>query len=142
VRKTYGRNIEALRGVSVHVGRGEIFGLLGPNGAGKTTLVKIMTTVVHPNRAAGTILGRPLGNRRKLALIGYLPENHHFPTYLTGAQLLDYYAALARVSRSTRKKRTGELLERVGMTAWANTRIGSYSKGMVQRLRSLVGRVS
>src|SRR5437867_707755 len=87
VRKTYGRGprrIEALRGVDIQVGRGEIFGLLGPNGAGKSTLVKIMMTVVHPDRAMGTILGRPLGNRKKLAVIGYLPENHRFPPYLTG----------------------------------------------------------
>lgn len=134
VRKTYPGKIEALRGVNVQVGRGEIFGLLGPNGAGKSTLVKIMMTVVHADQAMGTLLGRPLGNRRKLAAIGYLPEGHRFPTYLTGAQLLDSYAALAKVPRSTRRTRAGELLDRVGMTQWADTRIGKYSKGMMQRL--------
>lgn len=134
VHKTYGRKIQALRGVNVQVGRGEIFGLLGPNGAGKTTLVKIMMTVVRPDRASGTMLGRPLGNRKKLAVVGYLPESHRFPPYLTGRILLEYYAALARVPAAVRSRRANELLERTGMSAWANTRISKYSKGMMQRL--------
>lgn len=134
VRKTYGRTIQALRGVNIQVGRGEIFGLLGPNGAGKTTLVKIMMTVVRPTHALGTLLGRPLGHRGKLARVGYLPEDHRFPGYLTGARLLDYYAALAKVPRARRKSNATRLLERVGMTDWAGTRVDKYSKGMLQRL--------
>lgn len=134
VRKTYPKNIQALRGVNVQVGRGEIFGLLGPNGAGKTTLVKIMMTVVRPTHALGTILGRPLGHRGKLARTGYLPENHRFPGYLTGLQLLDYYAALAKVSRADRRARAPKLLDQVGLSKWGDTRIEKYSKGMMQRL--------
>ena len=134
VRKTYARRIEALRGVNIQLGRGEVFGLLGPNGAGKSTLVKIMMTVVRPTYAAGTILGRPIGHRGKLARIGYLPESHRFPPYLTGLRLLDYYAALAKVPRSLRRRRAPELLDRVGMSEWGHTRIGQYSKGMMQRL--------
>ena len=134
VRKTYGKTIQALRGVNIQVGRGELFGLLGPNGAGKTTLVKIMMTVVRPDRALGTILGRPLGHRGKLARVGYLPESHRFPGYLKGAQLLDYYARLAKIPREQRRKNAAQLLDRVGMTQWANTRIDQYSKGMRQRL--------
>jgi ABC-2 type transport system ATP-binding protein len=134
VRKTYGRTIHALRGVNIQVGRGEIFGLLGPNGAGKTTLVKIMMSVVRPTRAFGTILGRPIGHRGKLAVTGYLPENHRFPGYLTGLQLLDYYAALAKVPRATRRKLAPSLLERVGLAQWGDARIDKYSKGMLQRL--------
>ena len=134
VTKTYGKKIHALRGVNIQVGRGEIFGLLGPNGAGKSTLVKIMMTVVRPDAALGTVLGRPLGNRKKLAVIGYLPENHRFPAYLTGMQLLDYYGRLAKVPSKLRRKRIPMLLDRVGMTRWADTRISKYSKGMMQRL--------
>ena len=134
VRKTYPRGIEALRGVNVQVGRGEIFGLLGPNGAGKTTLVKIMMTVVRPDQALGTILGRPLGNRRKLARIGYLPESHRFPPYLTGRQLLEHYAMLSQVPRVQRRRRSGELMDRMGMGSWVDVRVGKYSKGMMQRL--------
>ncbi len=137
VRKTYGRGpnrVEALRGVNIQVGRGEIFGLLGPNGAGKSTLVKIMMTVVRADEAMGTMLGRPLGNRKKLAVTGYLPENHRFPPYLTAVQLLDYYAALAKVERKRRRENAARLLTRVGMGEWADMRIGKYSKGMMQRL--------
>ncbi len=134
VTKTYDKEVHALRGVNVQVGRGEIFGLLGPNGAGKTTLVKIITTVVRPTKAMGTVLGRPLGNTRKRGLIGYLPENHRFPRYLTGAQVLDYYGALARVPRDLRRKRAAELLDRVGISEWADVRVSKYSKGMLQRL--------
>lgn len=134
VRKNYGRSVHALRGVNIQVGRGEIFGLLGPNGAGKTTLVKIMMTVVRPTRALGTILGRPLGHRGKLARIGYLPENHRFPGYLTGIQLLDYYAALAKVPRGVRRQRACKLLDGLGLASAGKMRIDKYSKGMSQRL--------
>ncbi len=133
-RKTYGKNIHALRGVNIQVARGEIFGLLGPNGAGKSTLVKIMMTVIKPDRLSGTVLGRPVGNRKKLAVTGYLPEAHRFPPYLTGNQLLDHYAALAKVPRDVRRKRAPILLDKVGMSQWADTRISKYSKGMLQRL--------
>jgi ABC-2 type transport system ATP-binding protein len=134
VRKTYGKSVHALRGVNIQVGRGEIFGLLGPNGAGKTTLVKIMMTVVRPTKALGTILGRPLGHRGKLARIGYLPENHRFPGYRTGFELLDYYAALSKVPRSVRRERAARLLDGLGLASAASTRIDRYSKGMAQRL--------
>ncbi len=134
VRKTYGRSIHALRGVNIQVGRGEIFGLLGPNGAGKSTLVKIMMTVVRPTHALGTILGRPIGHHGKLARTGYLPENHRFPGYLTGNQVLHHFAALAHVPGAVRKKNAGRLLDRLGMTKWADTRVSKYSKGMLQRL--------
>jgi ABC-2 type transport system ATP-binding protein len=134
VRKTYGKSIHALRGVNIQVGRGEIFGLLGPNGAGKTTLVKIMMTAVRPTKALGTILGRPLGHRGKLAKIGYLPESHRFPGYLTGLELLDYYAALAKVPRNVRRERACKLLDGLGLASAGRMRIDKYSKGMSQRL--------
>ncbi len=134
VAKTYKRNVRALRGIRMEVGRGEIFGLLGPNGAGKTTLVKIMMTVVRPTRAEGTLLGRPMGHKPTLAKVGYLPENHSFPPYFTGRQALEYYAAMAKVNRTTRKRRAAELLKMVGMSGWADARVGTYSKGMQQRV--------
>src|SRR6185295_12218567 len=115
VTKVYKGRVHALQGIAMQVGRGEIFGLLGPNGAGKSTLVKIMMTVVRPTRAEGTILGQPVGNKPTLARIGYLPENHRFPRYLTGRQVLDFFAALAKVDRPTRRRRAAELLETVGM---------------------------
>ena len=134
VIKIYPKRVHALQGVNMHVGCGEVFGLLGPNGAGKSTLVKIMMTVVRPTRAEGTILGHPIGHKPTLARVGYLPENHRFPRYLTGRQVLEFFAALAKVDRPTRRRRAAELLDVVGMSEWANTKIATYSKGMLQRV--------
>jgi ABC-2 type transport system ATP-binding protein len=134
VAKTYKGRIHALRGVSMKVAMGEIFGLLGPNGAGKSTLVKILMTVISPSRARGSVLGHPVGHKPTLARVGYLPEHHRFPDYLTGGQVLEFYAGLCGVGRADRKKRRGELLELVGMTRWGDTRVKSYSKGMRQRI--------
>ena len=134
VAKTYGRNVRALRGIRMEVRPGEIFGLLGPNGAGKSTLVKIMMTVIRPSRAEGTLLGRPIGHKPTLARVGYLPEHHQIPAYLTCRQALDLFAALSKVDHAARKRRVTELLEQVGMASWADARIGTCSKGMQQRI--------
>jgi ABC-2 type transport system ATP-binding protein len=134
VSKTYKGRIRALQGITMQVRRGEVFGLLGPNGAGKSTLVKIMMTVIRPTQAKGTMLGRPIGHKPTLARVGYLPEHHRFPEYLTGAQVLDFYGALAKVPRKDRRQRSAKLLEMVGMTAWADKRVRGYSKGMRQRI--------
>jgi ABC-2 type transport system ATP-binding protein len=134
VSKTYRRRIRALRDVSLQVRKGEIFGLLGPNGAGKSTLVKIMMTVVRPTTAEGTILGQPVGDKPVLARVGYLPENHRFPRYLTGRQSIEFFAGLSGVDRARRRRRAGELLDIVGMSDWGDTKVSQYSKGMMQRV--------
>ncbi len=134
VEKTYNGKIHALRDVRMQVHAGEIFGLLGPNGAGKSTLVKIMMTAVRPNRAEGTLLGHPIGHKTTLRRVGYLPEHHRFPRYLTGRQSLEFYAALARVDKPIRRSRATELLDTIGMTNWADKKIATYSKGMMQRV--------
>ncbi|HZW11141.1 MAG TPA: ABC transporter ATP-binding protein [Phycisphaerales bacterium] len=134
VAKTYRGKIHALKGISMRVRRGEVFGLLGPNGAGKSTLVKILMTVIRPSRCDGTMLGHPVGSRPVLRRVGYLPEHHRFPPYLTGAQVLDFYAAMTEVNRADRRRRTPELLELVGMRDWAKTKVSRYSKGMRQRV--------
>src|SRR5690606_3295784 len=129
VEKVYPGGVRALDAAAMRVMRGEIFGLLGANGAGKSTLVKILMTVVRPTRLEGTMLGAPVGRRETLARVGYLPEHHNFPEYLTGAQVIDFYAAMAGASRRQRRARSGELLDLVGMTSWATKRVRSYSKG-------------
>src|SRR3954464_5369983 len=134
VTKTYKGRIRALQGIDMRVHRGEVFGLLGPNGAGKSTLVKILMTVIRPTQARGTMLGAPVGHKGTLARVGYLPEHHRFPDYLTGAQVLDFYAAMAKVPRAERRRRAGELLELVGMSDWGAKKVRSYSKGMRQRI--------
>ena len=134
VQKVYRGRVHALRGITMQVNRGEVFGLLGPNGAGKSTLVKIMMTIVRASRVEGTMLGQHIGHKPTLAKVGYLPEHHRFPRYLTGRQTLEFYAALAKVDGPTRKKRAAELLDIVGMTEWANKKVDGYSKGMMQRV--------
>ncbi|MGA2441372.1 MAG: ABC transporter ATP-binding protein [Tepidisphaeraceae bacterium] len=132
--KIYRRRVHALQGVAMQVRRGEIFGLLGPNGAGKTTLVKIMVTVVRPTSAQGTILDHPIGHKSTLGRVGYLPENHRFPRYLSGRQVIEFFSALAGAPRHARRHRAAELLDLVGMTNWADAKISLYSKGMLQRI--------
>jgi ABC-2 type transport system ATP-binding protein len=129
-----GKRVHALRGIDMQVGRGEIFGLLGPNGAGKSTLVKILMTVIRPTRARGAVLGKPVGHKATLARVGYLPEHHRFPDYLTGRQVVEFYGAMSGVTRPQRRKRAAELLDFVGMSRWADTRVRGYSKGMRQRV--------
>jgi ABC-2 type transport system ATP-binding protein len=132
--KIYKRRVRALDGVTMQVQKGEVFGLLGPNGAGKSTLVKIIMSVVRPTDAQGQVMGHAVGSKASLVRVGYLPEHHRFPRYLTGRQTLEFFAALSRVDRPTRKKRAAELLETVGMTNWADSRVSTYSKGMMQRV--------
>ncbi len=134
VRKVYRGRVYALDGVEMRVRRGEVFGLLGPNGAGKSTLVKIMMSVVEPTRVRGTILDAPIGHRPTLARVGYLPESHRFPRYLSGRQALEFFGALSKVDRRTRRRRADELLSTVGMSEWGDRRIVTYSKGMMQRV--------
>jgi ABC-2 type transport system ATP-binding protein len=134
VEKLYRGRVYALRGVSMQVRRGEVFGLLGPNGAGKSTLVKILMTVVRPTRCEGSLLGNPVGDKATLARVGYLPEHHRFPRYLTGRQTLDFLAAMSKAPRQARRLRIDELLVTVGMQDWADRKVSVYSKGMMQRI--------
>jgi ABC-2 type transport system ATP-binding protein len=131
--KNYGR-IEALKGVTLTVNKGEIFGLLGQNGAGKTTFVKIMLGITKPSYGSGDLLGEPVGHPSVLTRVGYLPEDHRFPDYHTGYSLLDFYGSLLEVPRATRQKRIPEMLEMVGLKGRMNYKIRTYSKGMKQRL--------
>jgi len=128
------REVRAIDGVSLNVRRGTIFGLLGPNGAGKTTFVKTLLSAVRPTRGTALLFGRDASQPEARRPIGYLPENHRFPTYFTGAGMLDFYAALSGVEAARRRKLIGEQLELVGLSQWATVRIGKYSKGMLQRL--------
>jgi ABC-2 type transport system ATP-binding protein len=128
------REVRAIDGVSLRVRRGTIFGLLGPNGAGKTTFVKTLLSAVRPTAGTALIFGRDASRPEARRPIGYLPENHRFPTYFSGEGMLDFYAALSGVEPSRRKKLIPEQLELVGLSQWGTMRIGKYSKGMLQRL--------
>ena len=126
--------MRAIDGISLNVPRATIFGLLGPNGAGKTTFVKSLLSAVHPTSGRALLFGRDARHPEARRPIGYLPENHRFPTYFTGAGMLDFYAALSGLEGSRRKKLIPELLELVGLEKWGDVRLGKYSKGMLQRV--------
>jgi len=128
------REVRAVDGISLRVARGTIFGLLGPNGAGKTTFVKLLLSAVHPTAGSALLFGREAREPEARRPIGYLPENHRFPTYFTGEGMLDFYAALSGLGDAQRKKLIPELLDLVGLSQWGGVRLGKYSKGMLQRV--------
>ena len=129
------REVRAVDRVSLHVRRGATFGLLGPNGAGKTTIVKMILSVVHPTSGIARVFGQNCFEPSARRPIGYLPENHRFPTYFTGRGMLEFYGALSGVDGRTIKRKIPELLNLVSLEEkWADVRVGKYSKGMLQRL--------
>ena len=123
-----------MAGVTLEVGRGEIFGLLGPNGAGKTTLIKVLLGLVRATGGAASLLGRPAGSRVSRKDVGYLPENHRIPRHHTGNSALEFYGSLSGLSRGETRRRREPLLATVGLAEWGRTSIKKYSKGMLQRL--------
>ena len=126
--------MHALQPLDLTVNEGEIFGLLGPNGAGKTTLVKLLLGIVHPTEGDGTLFGKSIRLPEARKAVGFLPENHRFPEFLTGRQTLDLYARMSGASDDHRASRSEELLERVRLRDAAHRRVKTYSKGMMQRL--------
>jgi ABC-2 type transport system ATP-binding protein len=131
--KRYGQ-IQALKGVTVGVERGEIYGLLGQNGAGKTTLIKILLGIVRHWEGEAALLGQPAGRPEARRRVGYLPEDHRFPGYHTAVSLLDFYGGLLGLPRRERRNRTPAMLELVGLSDRMHYKIRTYSKGMKQRL--------
>ena len=128
------RRLRALDGVNLAVGRGEVFGLLGANGAGKTTLVKVLLGLARPTSGEVRVRGRDPRRAAARRRIGYLPEGHRFPGYLTGKASLRLFGRLAGVAERDLDRRIPELLELVGLAGRGGDRVGRYSKGMTQRL--------
>jgi len=128
------KEVQAVRGVSFQVEAGELFGILGPNGAGKTTIIKILMGLISASSGIAEVFGHPAGSQRTRLKLGYLPEHHRFPPYLTGNEALDYYGRLSGMSGAEIKARRGPVLERVGMSSWGETKLRDYSKGMRQRV--------
>src|SRR5438552_1086939 len=109
------RDCRAVEDISLRVPRGSTYGLLGANGAGKTTFVKMLLSCTHPTAGRAKVFGRDTREAEARRPIGYLPENHRFPTYMTGWGMLDFYAALSGMGAASRRGRIGELLELVGL---------------------------
>ena len=138
--KRYGAT-QALRGVDLVVGEGELVGLLGPNGAGKSTLVKIACGLVRPTAGTAEICGAPAGSAAARRALGYLAELFRFPGWASADELLRLHQRLAASSGGAAER--AELLELVGLAEARDRRIETMSKGMQQRLgiaQALVGR--
>jgi ABC-2 type transport system ATP-binding protein len=139
LRKVYrsrvrGRSIAALDGLDLRVEPGEVFGLLGPNGAGKTTTVKILLGLTVPSAGSARVLGRTVSDPESRRRVGYLPEGHRFPGYLTARQTLRIFGRMSGMESAALDRRVNPLLERVGLERWADVRVRRFSKGMTQRL--------
>jgi ABC-2 type transport system ATP-binding protein len=129
-----GRQIKAISNLTLQIPAGVKFGLLGANGAGKTTFVKMLLSAVKPTSGSARIFGCDVSRPEARRPIGYLPENHRFPTYLTGRAMLRFYGQLSGLSEMTLRQQIPPMLEKVGLAGWEDVRIKKYSKGMLQRL--------
>jgi ABC-2 type transport system ATP-binding protein len=133
LRKKYGQ-VDALAGLTMSVGRGEVFGLLGPNGAGKTTTVKLLLGLARPTGGTGKVLGAPIGDLATRRKIGYLPELFRYQPWMKAREVLTLHAELAGMPRARRKAAAQESLRIVGLENRADDLVGKFSKGMQQRL--------
>ncbi|MCL2325865.1 MAG: ABC transporter ATP-binding protein [Proteobacteria bacterium] len=136
------RRVDAVKGVSLEVRRGEIFGLIGPNGAGKTTTIKMMTGLIKPTSGSIRLMGYDVQDRRCSQRLGYLPEISYYYDYLTAYEILDFYARLYGIDGRERRRRVDFWLDRVGMAHARDKRLGQFSKGMMQRIglaQALIG---
>jgi len=123
-----------LHGIEFGVREGEIFGFVGPNGAGKTTTLKILMGLIRATSGSATILGHDVHETAFRRHVGFLPENPYFYSYLTGREILDFYARLCGLSRARRRSQVHKLLEWVDLAHAADARLRTYSKGMLQRV--------
>ena len=126
--------VYAVKGVSLLIPQGSVYGLIGPNGSGKSTIMKALVGLLSPDAGQCRVFGQPATaavNRRE---IGFLPENPYFYKFLTGEETVRFYGKLCGLSGKALRERTAELLELVGLTEAAQRRVGGYSKGMLQRI--------
>lgn len=133
LRKEY-RGKVAVQNLSLQVEQGEVFGFLGPNGAGKTTTIKMLNGLVRPTSGRLSVLGRPLGDAEARRRIGFLPEQFRFHEWLRASEFLDFHGSLYGLSRSERRARIPDVLELVGLAGRADSRLRTFSKGMLQRI--------
>lgn len=132
VTKRY-ESLTAVDDVSFTVKAGEYFALLGPNGAGKTTIVKMLLDFTRPTSGSVSVSGIPCADAGSRTAIGYLAENHHIPSCLSGWQYLQRCAELLDISRSDSVDQCRRIVELIGMQGREHTKADTYSKGMIQR---------
>lgn len=126
--------VYAVKGVSLQIPQGGVYGLIGPNGSGKSTIMKALVGLLSPDAGHCRVFGQPATAATNRREIGFLPENPYFYKFLTGEETVRFYGKLCGLSGKALRERTAELLELVGLTAAAQRRVGGYSKGMLQRI--------
>lgn len=133
LRKQFGSKV-AVRGLSLEVRRGEIFGFLGPNGAGKSTSIKMLLGLVKPSSGQAQILGCSFTNVEVRRKVGFLPEDFRFYDWLTASELLALHGRLAGLTPAQLRDRVPAYLDLVGLTPQRDRRLRGFSKGMMQRI--------
>lgn len=126
--------LRAVDNLTLEVGHNEIFGLLGPNGSGKSTTIKIILGLLEASAGECQIYGKSSHTVTARKSVGFLPEAPYFYRYLSGRELVGFYARVCGVPRSKVKERVEEVIELVNMTEAAHRHVGTYSKGMLQRI--------
>lgn len=129
-----GKKLRAVDDLDLDVRDNEIFGLLGPNGSGKSTTIKIALGLLEPSAGDCTIYGKPSRAVEARRSVGFLPEAPYFYRYLSGHELVRYYARLCGVGKANLEHAVESVIDLVGMTEAAHRRVGTYSKGMLQRI--------
>lgn len=125
---------EILKGISLTVKEGEIFGYLGPNGAGKTTTLKCILGLIFPDEGKIEIFGLPHLSLEAKEKIGFLPENPYFYEYLTASEFLGLFGDVFLTGKKEKKEKIKELLHLVDLEKWANLPLRKFSRGMLQRI--------
>ena len=133
LRKEFGPRV-AVKGLTLQVQAGEVFGFLGPNGAGKTTFIKMMLGLVKPTSGKARMLDLPVGSTSSRAKTGFLPEHFRFHDWLTAEEFLTLHGQLYGLPGGELKRRSDELLERVGLEEFRRQQLRTFSKGMLQRI--------
>jgi len=128
-----GRRVEAVKGVSFDVRRGEIFGFLGPNGAGKTTTIKMLTGLIAPTSGDALLFGERIPSAKARERIGFLPENPYVYPYLTPREFVELSGQLSGMRGKPLRARAEEVLKQVGIAYAADRQVRRLSKGMLQR---------
>lgn len=129
-----GVKLRAVDALNLEVGEGQVFGLLGPNGSGKSTTIKIILGLLEATAGDVRVFGVPSSRVEARRNVGYLPEAPYFYRYLSGRELVRFYARVCGVPKATLKARVDEVISWVGLSGAADRRVGTYSKGMLQRI--------
>ncbi len=132
--KFRGLKLRAVDGLSLEIPEGEIFGLLGPNGSGKSTTLKMLLGLIKPTLGEIMIFGSSSAKVESRSRIGYLPEAPYFYTYLTGRELVTFYAGICGIPKLRIEERVSEVISLVDLEEASDRRVGTYSKGMLQRI--------